>query len=487
MFRSYEAGRGAFVTIIANYIPLQDPYGGPNYFKFDPTALYDIKIDNNGDGVEDLTFRFQFTNTTKGLTVPVNGVDVAIPLTALGQIGVSGSPTDNALNNVVETYTVSLIQGPTSRLSRPKPVTNATTGSPIFLKPDDYMGTLTLPNYATYANNHIFPITIPGCATAGRVFVGQRAEGFAVNVGQIFDLTLHTGTITQSTADETGLVTENGFTPFVPASGPGSETNSTLGQSVVRNKNVSTLALELPIDCVTSGTDPVIGTWSTASVPTASVIGSMPETVRKSASIEGDFVQISRLGMPLVNEVVIGLPDKDKFNSSVPANDAQFLTYVTNPTVPTVLQALYGAQGAVAQLGLVAPTLFPRTDLIATFLTGIEGVNQPQHVNPSEMLRLNTSVPVTAIAQQNRLGVIAGDNAGFPNGRRPGDDVVDVVLRVAMGRLITLGLFGTASQAPSGGLDFTDGAAGSASAAAFQDVFPYLNTPFAGNLAGGGG
>ncbi|MEI9983103.1 MAG: DUF4331 domain-containing protein [Aliidongia sp.] len=366
-------------------------------------------------------------------------------------------------------------------------MTNASTGSAVFLKPDDYMGTLTLPNYAAYANNHIFPINIPGCSTPGRVFVGQRAEGFGVNLGQVFDLTLHTGTITTPTTTETGLVDQNTVTPFVPASAPGSEANSTLGQNVIRNKNISTMALELPIACVTAGNDPVIGTWSTASLPRDTIRRSMPEAIQKSAFLEGDYVQVSRLGMPLVNEVVIGLPDKDKFNSSAPKNDAQFLTYVTNPTVPTVLQALYGTQGAVAQLGLVAPTLFPRTDLIATFLTGIQGVNQPAHVTPAEMLRLNTSTPVTAVAQQNRLGVIGGDNAGFPNGRRPGDDVVDVTLRVAMGRLITLGLFGTPSQAPSGGLDFTDGSAGSASAALFQDSFPYLNTPFAGNMAGGGG
>ncbi len=487
MFRSYESGRSGFVTFVANYIPLQDPYGGPNYFKFDPSALYEIKIDNTGAGVPDLTFQFKFTNTVKGLTVPVNGVDVAIPLTALGQIGASGSAGDNASNNVVETYTVGLVRGAGTRFDRVDAVTNATTGAAVFLKPDDYIGTLTLPNYAAYANDHIFPINVPGCATQGRVFVGQRAESFSVNLGQVFDLSLHTGTITQPTTAETALVDQNTVAPFVPASASGSETNSTLGQNVIRNKNISTIALELPIACVTSGSEPVIGAWTTSSLPRATIERTMPDAVMRSALLEGEYVQVSRLGMPLVNEVVIGLPDKDKFNSSTPSGDTQFLTYVTNPSVPTVLQALYGTQGAVAQLGLVAPTLFPRADLVATFLTGIQGVNQPAHVTPGEMLRLNTSTPVTPIAQQVSLGVIGGDNAGFPNGRRPGDNIVDVTLRVAMGRLITLGLFGTPSQAPSGGLDFTDGSAGSISAAMFQSSFPYLNTPFPGNMAGGGG
>jgi hypothetical protein len=129
--------------------------------------------------------------------------------------------------------------------------------------------------------------------------------------------------------------------------------------------------------------------------------------------------------------------------------------------------------------GVQAPTLFPRTDLVATFLTGIKGLNQPAHVKPAEMLRLNTGTPITPAAMQNRLGVIGGDNAGYPNGRRPGDDVVDITLRVAMGRLITLGLFGTAAQAPSGGLDFTDGAI--VNATFFDNAFPYIKCPIAGS------
>jgi hypothetical protein len=180
--------------------------------------------------------------------------------------------------------------------------------------------------------------------------------------------------------------------------------------------------------------------------------------------------------MPLVNELVIGINDKDRFNSSLPQNDKQFLTYVTNPTVPTIIQTLFPT--------VTAPTLFPRTDLVATYLTGISGLNQPANVVPSEMTRLNTSTPVVAMGSQNRLGAIAGDVAGFPNGRRPGDDVVDITLDVAMGALIHAGTFGFGmpSQAPSGGMPFTDGALVNDSF--FTDAFPYLKTPLPGSPNG---
>jgi hypothetical protein len=191
-------------------------------------------------------------------------------------------------------------------------------------------------------------------------------------------------------------------------------------------------------------------------------------------SQNGDYVQVSRLGMPLVNEIVIGLKDKNKFNSSEPKDDGQFIDYVTNPTLPTLIEALFGAAG------VKAPTNFPRTDLIAAFLTGIDGVNKPANVTPSEMLRLNTSIAPTAGAAQSRLGVLGGDNAGFPNGRRPGDDVVDIELRVAMGVLCTLNLGGCKpADAPAGGLHYTDGAY--ISSAFFANEYPYLRAPLKGS------
>jgi hypothetical protein len=173
--------------------------------------------------------------------------------------------------------------------------------------------------------------------------------------------------------------------------------------------------------------------------------------------------------MPLVNEVVIGLPDKDKFNASEPKDDGQFLTYVTNPTLPALLEVLFGVR---------APTAANRPDLVAAFLTGLTGVNANGAVG--EMQRLNMDIAVTTKASQNNLGVAAGDNAGFPNGRRPGDDVVDATLRVAMGLLchLNLGLC-TAEDALDGQLAYTDGAL--QNAAQFNDSFPYLTAPVAGS------
>jgi hypothetical protein len=177
----------------------------------------------------------------------------------------------------------------------------------------------------------------------------------------------------------------------------------------------------------------------------------------------GQWSQVSRLGMPLVNEVVIGLPDKDRFNASEPRNDGQFLKYVTNPTLPALLNALFG---------VTAPST-PRNDLVQVFLTGVSGLNQPAGVVPSEMLRLNTGANPTAAGSQSRLGVLGGDLAGFPNGRRPGDDVVDMSLRVVMGVLLPL------SSAPSGQLPYTDGAF--VDATFFDAAWPYLKSPLPGS------
>jgi hypothetical protein len=182
----------------------------------------------------------------------------------------------------------------------------------------------------------------------------------------------------------------------------------------------------------------------------------------------GALTQVSRLGNPLVNEVVIGLPEKDRFNQSEPEDDAQFLTFVTNPAFPELLEILF------ADAGAQAPDMFPRQDLVSVFLTGVEGLNQPGNVTPSEMLRLNTSIEPVPAETQDSLGVLGGDNAGFPNGRRPGDDVVDIALRVVMGALID-----DAEVAPNNEAPFTDGAL--VTAANFMTRFPYLNQPHPGS------
>jgi len=248
--------------------------------------------------------------------------------------------------------------------------------------------------------------------------------------------------------------------------------------STIADKNVTTMALELPIKCLT-GTGDVIGGWTTASLRQARVLN--PSANFKKPALEGGaWTQVSRLGMPLVNEVVIGLKDKDKFNGSEPKDDGQFADYVTNPTLPEVLEILFGAAG------VQAPNNFPRQDLIATFLTGIPGVNQLG--GPAEMLRLNTSITPVPAASQNNLGVLGGDNAGFPNGRRPGDDVVDSELRVAMGVLchaVPTAVGCTAADAPSGALPFTDGTLNDESQ--FDPTFPYLKPPLPGSPNGPNG
>jgi Domain of unknown function (DUF4331) len=352
-----------------------------------------------------------------------------VALIQTGQIGRGGNPNDIANLNVHESYSLSMVRGGKSYI-----VTNSATNTATFEKPVDNIGFETLPAYAAYAAAHIYNIQIPGCTTNGRVFVGQRKDPFVVNLGETFDLINYANPIGEAFANT--------------------------ARDDIADKNVTSLVLEVPISCLKTN-DNVIGAWTTASQS------------KDEDGNSGDFSQVSRLGMPLVNELVIRLKDKDTFNASQPSNDAQFLTYVTNPSFPQIVQLIF------ASAGIKAPTLFPRTDLIATFLTGIKGVNQPAHVRPAEMLRLNTSTPVTRAGSQNRLGVIGGDSAGFPNGRRPGDDVVDVTLRVAMGRLITLGLFGTPAQAPSGGQDFTDGAI--VNDGFFDSHFPYLKTPIAGS------
>jgi Domain of unknown function (DUF4331) len=183
LFNSYEPGRDGYVTMIANYLPLQAPYGGPNYFALDPNALYEIHVDNDGDAKEDLSFQFRFNNKLKGVTLPIGEKNVAIPLIQAGQVTDRNAP---ALN-VNETFTLDVVRGD-RRAGHRDAVTNAAGGGKVFDKPVDNIGTKTIPDYAGYAAKHLYDVRIPGCAMPGRVFVGQRKDPFAVNLGTIFDL-----------------------------------------------------------------------------------------------------------------------------------------------------------------------------------------------------------------------------------------------------------------------------------------------------------
>ena len=462
MFNSYETGRTGFVTLVANYQPLQDGFDGPNYHAMDANALYEIHIDNVGDAKEHLTFQFRFQNnfTARNVTVGSSTVDVA-PL----QVGAVSVPNDPHLQ-VNETYTLTMVTGD-RRTGKVEAITNGTTGASTFNKPVDNIGEKTIADYPTYAAAHVYPIAIPGCATQGKVFVGQRQDPFAVNLGVIFDM-VDAPVATIDTA---------------------SNYNAT-PQGSLYYKNVTSLELEIPATCLgATSAAPVIGGWTTASLRQTRVLDPTPKSGYQTTDRNGGaWSQVSRLSMPLVNELVIGMKDKDLFNSSKPSGDAQFLTYVSNPSYPKLLETYLGSAG-------ISPTNIPRNDLVTTFLTGIKGVNQLATVTPSEMLRLNTSIAAVPFAQQNRLGIVGNilakgsDNAGYPNGRRPKDDVVDITLIAAMGGLCeangttdTLG-FGAAcnpSAVPLGMAVFNLNDTVDQAAQPFLAGFPYLNTPIPG-------
>lgn len=469
-FTSYEAGREDFVTFIANYNPLQDGFAGPNAYPMHPNAIYEIHVDTDGDAVEDLTYQFKFSQALKGmnaegLTVPVNGVDVKVPLRNIGQID-TADPAASGVN-FEETYTVKLVEG-----DRRTGTVTMLTSEPLPM-PLDNIGSKSFADYDTYANGFIHNLAVPGCS-GGKVFVGARKDPFAVNLGNTFDLV--------------------NYNPLPDAdSGETYETAQDVANNNLAAKNVTSIALELHKDCLTSEENPVIGVWTTASLQQAEILNPTADS-KKPSVYGGAYTQVSRLGMPLVNELVIGIHDKPTFNRSEPKDDLQFATYVTNPTLPFLLDALFrDAVGATAD---IAPSNADRVDLQTAFLTGFDGVNQLPTVTASEMLRLNTSVAAENSATQNNFGVVAGDLAGFPNGRRPGDDIVDIALRVVMGALchpINVDLDGSGTSgdagdnlglcapedAPVGTAEFTDRAP--VDSEDFGTTFPYLETPVSGN------
>lgn len=458
MFSSYEPGRTGYVTLIANYQPLQDPYGGPNYFSMDPNALYEIHVDNNGDAREDISFQFRFKNSLKGITLPIGGKNVAIPLIQAGAV----SDPKAATLNLNESFTVDIVRGD-RRSGQRAALTNAAGGAASFDKPVDNIGSKTIADYAVYAAKHLYAVNIPGCAQPGRLFVGQRKDPFAVNLGTIFDLV----------NAPVSVITDPALINAAP--------------NTIDDKNVTTLALEVHKSCLTQGSETVIGGWTSASVRQGQLVNPQPRPGHQTAVIGGGaWTQVSRLGMPLVNEVVIGLPDKDRFNASKPRNDAQFADYVTNPTLPALLEI-------ALQLPSAAPRNLPRTDLATVFLTGIAGVNRPAGAQAAEMLRLNTATAPTPLAQQNRLGLAAGDAAGFPNGRRPKDDVVDVSLVAVMGGLcmlngdtnaLGLGADCKPGNVPLGAASLRLHDAVDQAVVPLLPAFPYLMTPSPGAGAG---
>ena len=384
-FRSVEPGREGYVTLMANYIPLQEPSGGPQWFRFDDTVLYEIRIDNTGDGLEDITYQFQFTTQT------ING-DTVLGQSTVNQDGVIGSLTDPDYN-MPQTYTVRRVERLGSRRGQLIAAGLRT--------PPANIGPRVTPNYETNLGQPaVYPLS-----NGGKVFAGTRDEYFYIDLGVFDALNLRAPLSTTGGIDST------------------------------KGYNVSTIAIEVPIQDLTRGravpsgpTDPnaVVGVWATASRRTTRVINN--DSSRVNA---GDWVQVSRLGNPLVNEVVIPLKLKDAFNSLSPVNDAVAAPFVLDPELARLLNAVFGIT--------IPPP--PRNDLVAIFATGIpvNAVTGPNYTTflsdgiPHEYLRLNTAIPITPIASMNRLGLLGGDVAGFPNGRRVFDDVTDIALRAVAG------------------------------------------------------
>ncbi len=503
MFKSYETGKQDYVTLIANYMPLQNQYGGPNFFTFDPEALYEIHLDNTGDAKQDITFQFRFQSNLLGAAIPVPGPVmgnpvagskmVAIPLINSGPVTGTGT-TAPANANVFETYTIQMLKGDaaTGTVTDVALASNAATKT--FQKPLDYIGKKSFGDpaaYEAYARKHIFEVKLDGCATNARVFVGQRKESFAVNLGAIFDLV----------NVDLAVVSQ----PLLTAVGPGS--NRAAVPNPIANTNITSIAMEVPISCLTgtasaatgaaANANKVIGGWQTASVRQARVINPGP-TFAKPTVEGGAWSQVSRLGFPLVNEAVIGLPDKDKFNSSIPSNDvASFANYVTNPTLPALLEILFGTAG------YKAPPV-PRDDILAAAITGVSGVNMVVGGAPGEMQRLNVNATFAPrpIATQFALGAAGcflgatptaptygfdSSNAncdlnGFPNGRRPLDDVTDVILSVVASDFLRtpLAMKTVLHDAVAEEAGFRTAATPPVALSATAEMFPYLPTPNGG-------
>lgn len=425
VFRSPDAPDT--ITIIANFIPLEEPSSAPNYYNFSDNGMYEIHIDNDGDAVEDVTYQFRFrTDRRTGNTFLYN----TGPVTTL----------DDADLNVRQFYTVTRIDG-TRRGG-----TRADMGSQYQVAPYN-IGPKSTPDYAALASAAV--ATLPN--GGGRVFAGPRDDPFFVDIGAIGDL-LTLRPIQQL----------HNVPPVLPSAD---------GVDGLAGFNVHTIALQIPTARLVRGgnvptaidaPNAVIGVWASASRSRVTILNA-GATGRQGL---GGTQQVSRLGMPLVNEVIIPLAFKDIFNASEPKGDfplfqsnETFRNRILDPEIAKLFTQLYG----------VSVPASPRNDLVDVFLKGVSGLNQPPNVVPADMIRLNVAVP--AASSPNRLGVLAGDNAGFPNGRRLGDDVVDIALRVAAGVLVD-GFNKEPNNVLTDGVDGND--------RAFMSTFPYVALPYQG-------
>jgi hypothetical protein len=436
------------VTLIANYIPLEGPDGGPNFFEFGDDVLYEIHVDNDGDGGSDITYQFRF-DTDLGPEASTFFLYNTGPITSL----------PSAAWTRPQTFTLTEVRNGTARV----------LGTNLLVPPCN-IGPLSTPTYtdlveAAIAHNR--------AATGINVFAGQRAEGFYVDLGAVFDL----GDLRPFEAAHAGSALAN-----MPA------VNST------DTLNVHSLAVQVPIRMLTrDGSKPsdpldpdaVIGVWTSAS--RQKIRGIDDETGTHFNA--GPFRQVSRLGNPLVNEVLIPLAKKDYWNAQPPSRDSQFSSYVTSPGLATLLPSLYPG---------VFPNLAgyhkPRADLAAILLTGIPGGIVPAFqtltgTTQADMLRLNVAIPPT-MSSPSSLGVLGGDLAGFPNGRRVFDDVATIELRAIAGATIPLVDPGFVPDSAvkavpgAGGLQFGlitgPGDITANNTENYLAVFPFLGTPHSG-------
>src|SRR5881296_3845838 len=406
------------VTILSNFIPLEEPAGGPNFFQFGDDVLYEILIDNNGDGVEDVTYQFRFKATTQN------------PATFLYNTGPIGSLTDPNWN-VRQLYSVTKVVGPRR------------TGSSTVLgsdlpSPPVRIGPRSTPNYANLAD-----AAVSSLGSGVKTFAGQRGEGFYVDLGSIFDL---------------GALRPFQNLHLIPL--PAMD-----GKDGTKGYNVHTIAIQVPkTDLSRDGSMPtdvrdgksVIGIWATASRQRGRVQGDDGE--RTSA---GGWTQVSRLANPLINEVIIPVGRKDRWNARDPYRDSDFVQYYQNPELQNLLPVLYpGVFGNLKTLlTSMTPAERPRADLVAVLATGIPwgiigGFQNFTGSRIADMLRLNMAIPATKI-DPSPFGLLGGDLAGFPNGRRVADNVVAIELRAIAG--VTLPLVRSDFKAdPAAGL-LTDG------------------------------
>lgn len=479
VFNSYEEGREDYVTFVMNMRPLSVSYAGPNYNSLSDQHYIELNIDNDGDAVPDLTFRispgsraggdvgdvqlvsdqttadsclnfepeFMTERIPEGVKLTVgegaNAKNISIPLKFFGPV----DEPDDANLNWFEYVTMAAVRPGEDDVNATLAGDGGDAGSSEIPKAFDYAGTKTFPDYEAYASQFVRDIDLNlggECDDRqARIFVGPRQDSFSIQLGRIFDLVNLVPIVGEGVAD--------------------CESNNRLAENVV-----VTVALELPRSCLGIDADSgTFGSWAT--------VRKLYHVPRDDGSGGEDHVpgeQVSRLGQPLVNELFIGLMQKNLFNALPPTEDGRFLDFVTHPTLPEIINLLFA--GALNGGDRIAPTNIPRNDLVQVFLLGLEGINR--FGGAAEYVRLNTSIPATPKGSQSNLGVAAGDAAGFPNGRRPGDDVVDVALRVAMGALCHLGLgLCEPEDAPFGTLPYGDGAP--QNAGQFGDAFPYLNTP----------